>query len=70
MFAYHSAEVERIAPTRFVLRQTGAPHLADQVKDLMDRQSSCCSFLTFIVATYGPADDMGRVGSSSRCPSP
>ena len=61
LFAHHMSVLERVTPTRLVLTLTGPADLAAQVKDLTDRESSCCSFFTFTLTTEGPADDMGRV---------
>lgn len=51
LFTNHTIGVERVAPTRLVLTLTGPPDLAAQVKDLTDRESSCCSFFTFTLST-------------------
>jgi hypothetical protein len=61
LFANQTIGVERVAPTRLVLTLTGPPDLAAQVKDLTDRESSCCSFFTFTLSTEDGSGAESRV---------
>lgn len=61
LFANHTTGVERVAPTRLVLTLAGPSDLADKVKDLTDRESSCCSFFTFTVSADDGSNDAGRM---------
>lgn len=61
LFANHTTGVERATRTRLVLTLTGPPGLEDQIKDLTDRESSCCSFFTFTVSLEEHVDAVGRV---------
>lgn len=61
LFTNHTIGVERVTPTRLVLTLTGPPDLAAQVKDLTDRESSCCSFFTFTVSTEEDSGAESRV---------
>jgi hypothetical protein len=49
---------ERISPTLLRVTLTGGPDLLDTTRDLTDRESSCCSFFTFILTRSGPATVM------------
>jgi hypothetical protein len=61
LFTNHTKGVVRIAPTQLVLTLTGPPDLAAQLKDLTDRESSCCSFFTFTVSTKEDSGAESRV---------
>lgn len=49
-------EVTRLGPTRLRWRLAGGPDLAGRVRDLLARESACCSFFTFTVT--GPASNV------------
>lgn len=47
LFAANLDSAELTAPTRARLVLTGGPGLAEKVRDLAERESSCCSFFVF-----------------------
>ena len=49
LFAEHVTSVQRAGET-VCLQLHGPETLRDRVQDLADRESSCCSFFTFVVA--------------------
>jgi hypothetical protein len=52
----HVRDVSRAAPGRLRLTLTGDEAVADEVRDLTDRESACCSFFTFTVTTPRPGE--------------
>lgn len=55
LFARAVRRVERHGTT-VRLSLSGEPGLVERVRDLTDRESSCCSFFTFTIS--GTADDL------------
>ncbi|WP_197275076.1 hypothetical protein [Luteipulveratus halotolerans] len=49
LFAQHLAGVDELEPTHAVIHLDGDGSLADEVRDLADRETSCCSFFAFDV---------------------
>lgn len=46
----HTLQVDRIGPTVARLSLAGDSTLADHVRDLIERETACCSFFAFEVA--------------------
>jgi len=61
LFANHVADVERATPTQLRLTLTGPPDLVDQVAELTNRESSCCSFFAFTISTNGHLGEVSQV---------
>jgi len=45
--AAYVRQVEEVSPTRVRMTLTGPDELAEQIQDLADRETACCSFFTF-----------------------
>lgn len=57
----HLVRVERHEPTRATLVLSGPDGLEVTIRDLTDRETSCCSFFDFTVSRL-PAEHAGVVG--------
>ncbi|MFK0142820.1 hypothetical protein [Streptomyces murinus] len=53
LFAERLVEVVRSQPLTLRLELTGGSGVADQVRDLAEREGGCCSFFTFAVTSGG-----------------
>ncbi|MEU3057469.1 hypothetical protein [Streptomyces griseus] len=53
LFAERLTALSRPALLRLRLDLTGGPGVAERVRELASRESACCSFFTFTVATGG-----------------
>ncbi|MGW2275954.1 hypothetical protein [Streptomyces yangpuensis] len=58
LFSERLTSVSRPQPLRLRLDLAGGEGVADRVRDLVERESSCCSFFTF---TTTPTDDLVRL---------
>ncbi|MEU4625183.1 hypothetical protein AB0G04_35070 [Actinoplanes sp. NPDC023801] len=56
LFATAVRQVDQLDATHTRLRMTGPPGLAATVRDLTVRETGCCSFFAFTVATESAAD--------------
>ncbi|MFJ6783204.1 hypothetical protein [Streptomyces yangpuensis] len=58
LFSEWLTSVSRPQPLRLRLDLAGGEGVADRVRDLVERESSCCSFFTF---TTTPTEDLVRL---------
>ncbi|WP_163010555.1 hypothetical protein [Streptomyces dangxiongensis] len=61
MFSERLTSLFRPQPLRLRLDLVGGEGVEDRVRDLVERESGCCSFFTF---TTTPDQDLLRLGSS------
>ncbi|MET8103015.1 hypothetical protein ABZV29_42485 [Streptomyces sp. NPDC005236] len=53
LFTDHLTALSRPGAQRLSLELSGSADMTDRVRDLAERESSCCSLFTFTVATDG-----------------
>jgi hypothetical protein len=66
LFSEHLRRVARTGDRSAVFHLTGGDSLLNRVRDLADRESSCCSFFSFEIAQPEPSDVTLRVGVPRR----
>ncbi|MFI2371045.1 hypothetical protein [Streptomyces sp. NPDC018833] len=62
LFSEQLSSLSRPQPLHLRLDLTGGPGVEERVRDLVERESGCCSFFTFSTAT--PGKDLVRLDIS------
>ena len=50
VFAAYMRQVEEVSPTKVRMTLAGPDELAEQIQDLVERETACCSFFTFTLS--------------------